>query len=38
LRWGQAGVFRLEAAYSPDAVSENPNFPIGLYLEDGVMF
>ncbi len=38
LRWGQAGVFRIEAAYSPDAVSENPSFPIGLYVEDGVMF
>jgi hypothetical protein len=38
LRWGQAGVFRMEAAYSPDAASENPSFPIGLYVEDGVMF
>jgi len=37
-RWGQAGVFRLEAAYSPDAAAENPSFPIGLYVEDGVMF
>ena len=38
LRWGQAGVFRIEAAYSPDAASENPSFPIGLYVQDGVMF
>jgi outer membrane protein assembly factor BamA len=38
LRWGQAGLFRMEAAYSPDAVAENPGFPIGLYVEDGVMF
>ncbi len=38
LRWGQAGVFRMEAAYSPDAVAENPSFPIGFYVEDGVMF
>ena len=38
LQWGQAAVFRVEAAYSPDAASENPNFPIGLYVADGVMF
>ena len=38
LRWGQAGVFRIEAAYSPDAVSENPSFPIGFYVNDNVMF
>jgi hypothetical protein len=38
LRWGQAGVFRIEAAYSPDAAAENPSFPVGLYVEDGVMF
>jgi hypothetical protein len=38
LIWGQAAVFRIEAAYSPDAVAENPNFPIGIYVEDSVMF
>ena len=38
LRWGQAAVFRLEVAYSPDAVAENPNFPLGVYVQDGVMF
>ncbi len=38
LMWGQAAVFRIEAAFSPDARAENPNFPIGLYVEDGVMF
>ncbi len=38
LQWGQAAVFRLEVAYSPDAVSENPGFPVGIYVEDGVMF
>ena len=38
LLWGQAAIFRIEAAYSPDAVSENPGFPIGIYVEDGVMF
>jgi hypothetical protein len=38
LLWGQAAMFRLEVAYSPDAVSENPNFPVGLYIEDGLSF
>ncbi|HWZ91297.1 MAG TPA: BamA/TamA family outer membrane protein [Polyangiaceae bacterium] len=38
LQWGQAAVFRLEVAYSPDAASENPNLPLGIYVEDGVMF
>jgi len=36
--WGQAAMLRIEAAYSPDAVSENPTLPIGLYVNDGVMF
>jgi hypothetical protein len=36
--WGQAAIFRIEAAYSPDAVSENRGFPLGLYVEDGTMF
>ena len=38
LIWGQAAVFRIEVAYSPDATSENPNLPIGIYVADGVMF
>ena len=38
LLWGQAALIRIEAAYSPDAVSENPQLPIGLYVEDGTMF
>ena len=38
VQWGEAAIFRIEAAYSPDAVSENPNFPIGLYVSDGLMF
>jgi hypothetical protein len=38
LQWGQAAIFRLEAAYSPDAASENPSLPLGIYVEDGVMF
>lgn len=38
LLWGQAAVFRLEIAYSPDARSGNPGLPLGVYVEDGVMF
>lgn len=38
LQWGEAAIFRIEAAYSPDAVSENPKLPLGLYVSDGVMF
>jgi outer membrane protein assembly factor BamA len=36
--WGQAAIFRVEAAYSPDQAAENPSFPVGIYVEDGVMF
>jgi hypothetical protein len=36
--WGQAAMLRIEAAYSPDAVSENSSLPLGIYVEDGVMF
>ena len=36
--WGQAAMFRIDAAYSPDAAAENPSFPLGLYVADGVMF
>jgi hypothetical protein len=38
LLWGQAAIFRLDVAYSPDAVAENPSFPLGIYVEDGTMF
>jgi hypothetical protein len=38
LIWGQAAAFRAEVAYSPDAVSENPSLPLGIYVADGVMF
>jgi hypothetical protein len=38
LQWGEAAIFRIEAAYSPDAVSENPKLPLGLYVSDGLMF
>lgn len=36
--WGQAALFRIDVAYSPDQVAENPRFPLGLYVEEGVMF
>jgi hypothetical protein len=38
LLWGQAALFRVEVAYSPDQVAANPGFPVGIYVEDGVMF
>jgi outer membrane protein assembly factor BamA len=38
LQWGEAAIFRVEAAYSPDAVSENPQLPLGIYVSDGLMF
>ena len=38
LLWGQAAMLRVECAYSPDAVSENASLPVGIYVEDGVMF
>jgi hypothetical protein len=37
LQWGQAALFRAEAAYSPDA-SANGGFPLGVYVAQGVMF
>jgi hypothetical protein len=36
--WGQAAVFRMEVAYSPDAVAVNRGLPIGIYVEDGTSF
>jgi outer membrane protein assembly factor BamA len=38
IQWGEAAIFRFEAAYSPDATSENPDLPIGFYVSDGLMF
>jgi hypothetical protein len=38
LQWGEAAIFRIEAAYSPDATSENPKLPLGIYVSDGLMF
>lgn len=36
--WGSSALFRVEVAYSPDAVSQNPNLPVGIYVADGLMF
>jgi hypothetical protein len=36
--WGQAAIFRVDAAYSPDAAEENPGFPVGIYVADGTSF
>jgi hypothetical protein len=36
--WGSSALFRIEVAYSPDAVSQNPNLPVGIYVADGLMF
>jgi outer membrane protein assembly factor BamA len=38
LQWGEAAIFRIEAAFSPDAESENQNLPVGIYVSDGLMF
>lgn len=38
LQWGEAAIFRIEAAYSPDAAAENRGFPVGIYVADGLMF
>jgi hypothetical protein len=36
--WGEAAMLRVEVSYSPDAVSENPSLPLGIYVEDRTMF
>jgi hypothetical protein len=38
LQWGQAAIFRVDVAYSPDAVAENASLPLGIYVQDGMMF
>ncbi len=38
LQWGEAAIFRLDVAYSPDAVAENPGLPVGIYVSDGLAF
>jgi hypothetical protein len=37
LQWGQAALFRAEAAYSPDAAA-NGGFPLGIYVAQGALF
>jgi hypothetical protein len=37
-QWGEAAIVRADVAYSPDAVSENRSFPVGLYVTTGLMF
>lgn len=36
--WDTAAVFRIDVAYSPDASAANPGFPVGIYVQDGLMF
>jgi hypothetical protein len=36
--WGQAAMFRVEVAYSPDASSVDPGLPLGIYVNDGLSF
>lgn len=36
--WDTALVFRVEAAYSPDAASLTPGFPLGIYAEEALAF
>jgi outer membrane protein assembly factor BamA len=38
IQWGEAAVFRIDFAYSPDAVAESRSFPFGLYVADSVAF
>lgn len=38
LLWDTAALFRVEAAYSPDASAANPGFPIGIYVQAGLIF
>ena len=38
LIWDTAAVFRIDVAYSPDASAANPGFPVGIYVQSGMMF
>ncbi len=38
LIWNTAALFRIDLAYSPDASAANPGFPIGIYVQGGLMF
>lgn len=38
LIWDTAALFRVDLAYSPDASAANPGFPIGIYVQEAMMF
>jgi hypothetical protein len=38
LLWGQAAMFRIDVAFSPDAAAGNGGLPVGIYVEDGLSF
>jgi hypothetical protein len=38
LIWDTAALFRIDVAYSPDASAANPGFPVGIYVQEGLMF
>jgi outer membrane protein assembly factor BamA len=38
LIWDTAAVLRVDVAYSPDASAANPGFPVGIYVQAGMMF
>jgi len=38
LVWDTAALFRIDVAYSPDASAANPGFPVGIYVQEGLMF
>lgn len=38
LIWDTAALFRVDVAYSPDASAANAGFPVGIYVQSGMMF
>jgi outer membrane protein assembly factor BamA len=38
LIWDTAALFRIDVAYSPDASAANPGFPVGIYVQSGMLF
>ncbi len=36
--WDTAALFRVDFAYSPDASAANPGFPLGIYVQEALMF
>jgi outer membrane protein assembly factor BamA len=36
--WDSAALFRVDVAYSPDASAANPGFPLGIYVQEGLIF